>query len=208
MYALCNIRDLGQSGLKLSPRREIPDLCCFNASLLLGRLGLLASHVLSNTMEVAGVVLGAIPIALYALDNYNRCLTVAKDVIRYQATLETFRLHIFIQRQQLLVTLRNLGMPLAHDRLPDKTELKSHLERLYPESNAEFMSIIAQMERHLATLLDKLDVDSRGKVCYNGTPACPPDFDIYDDTNCVRSPNGQPTLPSEQPGIGVVSGVA
>jgi hypothetical protein len=158
-------------------------------------------------MEVAGVVLGAIPIALYALDNYGRCLKITKDIIRYQATLETFRLHIFIQKQQLLVTLRNIGMPLGHDRLPDKTKLKSHLERLYPHSNAEFMSIVAQMEGHMAKLLDKLDVDPRGKVCTDGTSTYPPML-THDDTNCIHSPAGQLTLPNEQPGIGVVSSVA
>ncbi|KAK3381820.1 hypothetical protein B0H63DRAFT_476666 [Podospora didyma] len=114
-------------------------------------------------MEVAGVVLGAMPIALYALDSYRRCLRVTRDVIKYEGTLETFRLHIFIQKRQLQVTLQNIGLHLNDGQLPTKLELKEHLGRLYPDGHAEFMSILAQMEAIFGKLLEKLDVDPQGK---------------------------------------------
>ncbi|KAK3985657.1 hypothetical protein QBC44DRAFT_404018 [Cladorrhinum sp. PSN332] len=121
-------------------------------------------------MEVAGLVLGAIPIALYALDNYKRCLKVATDIVKYETTLDTFRLHIFIQKKQLEITLQNIGLNLTEGRLPTKSELQQHLEIAYPQENSEFIKIISQMEILLETLLDKLDIDSLGKPRWTNEP--------------------------------------
>jgi len=55
-------------------------------------------------METAGVVLGAVPLVLYAFDNYERCLGQIDDYLRYQSTLQTIRTHVFIQGEQLNVT--------------------------------------------------------------------------------------------------------
>ncbi|KAK0733076.1 hypothetical protein B0T26DRAFT_745167 [Lasiosphaeria miniovina] len=120
-------------------------------------------------MEVVGVVLGGIPLALYALDSYKRCLRMTKDVVKYGATLETFSLHIFIQRKQLELTLRNVGLRFEEGQLPTRRELDTHLARLYPSSHAEFLSILSQMEGIMAKLLDKLDVDSQGKRGLSGS---------------------------------------
>ncbi|KAK5661837.1 hypothetical protein OQA88_9941 [Cercophora sp. LCS_1] len=115
-------------------------------------------------MEVAGVVLGAIPISLYALDNYKRCLQAAKDVIRYEATATTFRQHVFIQKKQLELTLRNTGLHLFDGQLPMKTQLGEHLSRMYSAGEcAEFMGIIEEMEKTMTRLLEKLDLDSQGQ---------------------------------------------
>ncbi|KAK3375685.1 hypothetical protein B0T24DRAFT_572047 [Lasiosphaeria ovina] len=121
-------------------------------------------------MEIVGVVLGGIPLALYALDSYKRCLRMTKDVVKYGATLETFRLHIFIQRKQLELTLRNVGLRFEEGQLPTRRELDTHLARLYPSGHAEFLSILSQMEGIMAKLLDKLDVDSQGKPKWTTDP--------------------------------------
>lgn len=115
-------------------------------------------------METAGVVLSGIPIALYALDNYTRCLNAVKDVLRYEDTLKSFRLDVFIQQKQLAVTLQNIGLSFREGQLPTKVELESRLQCLYPDNCDEFMDILSRMELHLAKLLYKLDVDSQGKV--------------------------------------------
>ncbi|KAK7403826.1 hypothetical protein QQX98_010397 [Neonectria punicea] len=116
-------------------------------------------------MDVTGVVLGGIPIALYALDSYKRCLRGVHGVLGYEATLETFRRHIFIQKMQLEVTLQNIGLHADDGQLPTQVELKDHLQRLYPDNCEKFMDILAQMEGILAKLLYKLNVDSQGKAC-------------------------------------------
>ncbi|RMJ08410.1 hypothetical protein CDV36_011974 [Fusarium kuroshium] len=115
-------------------------------------------------MEVTGVVLGGIPIALYVLDNYKRCLRAAKDIKNYQRKLEVFRLHVFVQNEQLQVTLQNIGLHTIDDQLPTKADLKEHLESLYPADKCDkFIGILSEMEEIVKKLLDKLDVDTQGK---------------------------------------------
>ena len=116
-------------------------------------------------MEVAGVILGAIPVALYALDNYRRCLRATKDVVKYEATITTFRHHIFIQKKQLEVTLRNVGLQVFDGQLPTRAELQRHLSARHSEKDCkQFMGIIDEMEKIMGQLLHKLDLDVMGKV--------------------------------------------
>ncbi|KAI0469640.1 hypothetical protein GGR56DRAFT_662314 [Xylariaceae sp. FL0804] len=109
-------------------------------------------------MEVAGLLLGGIPIALYAIDNYKRCLDPAKDYWRYQSTLTAIRMNVFVQKEQLDVTLRNIGLTK-----PSPLELSEHLHERHPTKAAEFLSIIDRMEEVVAKLVEKLDVDLTGK---------------------------------------------
>ena len=110
-------------------------------------------------MEAAGVVLGAIPLALYALDNYHRCLELTKDYLRFEATIKLIRRHIFVQQEQLHITLRSIGLVN-----PTATELEEHLQQLYPDKCVAFVDIIQHMESLLNKLMNKLDIDSHGKV--------------------------------------------
>lgn len=111
-------------------------------------------------MEVAGVVLGGIPILLYVLDNYARYLAPIKKYWKYETTVKGIRHHVFIQQEQLRVTLGNLGL-----KDPRHSELREHLMELYPAYKCqEFMGIILTMEGLVLKMMDKLDVDSAGKV--------------------------------------------
>jgi hypothetical protein len=111
------------------------------------------------TMEVAGVILGGIPLVLYAIDNYHRCLQATADYWRYEGTLKLLRSHIFVQQQQLQITLRSIGLVE-----PTPFELEEYLRHRYPDKHDVFMDIIAHMEKLLAKLMDKLDIDSKGRV--------------------------------------------
>ena len=121
-------------------------------------------------MESAGLVLGAIPLVLYAFDNYERCLGQVKDYWKYQSTLQTIRTHVFIQGEQLNVTLNGIGLTR-----PTRQELEEHLSEIYTKAKCdEFMAIIERMEALLARMMVSLDVDSSGKVnrrkdCWNMT---------------------------------------
>jgi hypothetical protein len=111
-------------------------------------------------METASFVLGAIPIILYAFDNYERCMGQIKDYWKYQSTLQTIRMHIFIQGEQLKVTLSGIGLVN-----PTRQELEDHLLEIYPKFKCdEFMGIIDRMESLLARMVANLDIDSSGKV--------------------------------------------
>lgn len=110
-------------------------------------------------MEVAGVVLGALPLALYALDNYHRCLQMTKDYVRFEATIKLIRRHIFVQQEQLQITLRSIGLVD-----PTPLQLEEHVRQLYPEKCTAFIDIIRHMEYLLTKLIEKLDIDVQGKV--------------------------------------------
>ena len=120
-------------------------------------------------MEVAGVVLGGLPLALYAIDNYHRCLQMGTDFWRFDSTIKLIRNHVFLQQEQLHMTLRSIGL-----LNPTRDELEEHLRQLYPDKYDTFMDVIQHMEKLLAKLMDKLDIDAQGKV---STPR---------QLNCVR----------------------
>lgn len=110
-------------------------------------------------MEVAGVVLGGIPLVLYALDNYHRAWNPAKDILQWGSTISTIQMNIFLQKQQLDTTLSNLGL---HD--PTRIELEERLRQHYPDKFEMFMQIIDAMEDNVANLMEMLDIDAKGKV--------------------------------------------
>ncbi|CAG7559855.1 unnamed protein product [Fusarium equiseti] len=120
-------------------------------------------------METAGVVLGAIPLVLYTFDNYERCLGQINDYLRYQSTLQTIRTHVFIQGEQLNVTLSGIGLTR-----PTRQELEEHLSEIYTKAKCdEFMVIIDRMEALLAKMMVSLDVDSSGKYSPDGQTLLP-----------------------------------
>lgn len=111
-------------------------------------------------MEVAGLVLGGIPILLYAFDNYKRCLVPGKHYWEYESTLKLIRSHMFIQQEQLDMTLRDIGLIK-----PTREELEQHLSERYSKSEcAHFLEITDHMEAAVRKTMDKLDIDMEGKV--------------------------------------------
>lgn len=124
-------------------------------------------------MEVAGVVLGALPLTLYAIDNYHKCLQLTTDYLRFESTIKLMRGHIFVQQEQLHMTLRSIGLVN-----PTPPELEEHLRQLYPDKYERFLDIIKHMESILTKLMDKLDIDPRGKVsCLGGALRTSPTAD-------------------------------
>lgn len=110
-------------------------------------------------MEVAGLVLGGIPILLYAFDNYKRCLVPGKHYWEYESTLKLIRSHMFIQQEQLDMTLRDIGLIK-----PTREELEQHLSERYSKSEcAHFLEITDHMEAAVRKTMDKLDIDMEGK---------------------------------------------
>lgn len=110
-------------------------------------------------MEVAGIVLGAIPIIISAIDNYHRCLEATADAWRFESTIRLIRSHIFVQQQQLQITFRSLDLTN-----PTDYELEEVLRDRFPTQCDAFLDIIRRMESLLAKLMDKLDIDAQGRV--------------------------------------------
>lgn len=109
--------------------------------------------------DIAGLVLGGLPIALYCLDNYRRCLDSVTDWRRYEDTLKPIRNNVFLQQEQLNATLRTLGL---HD--PSPGDLQDCLRVNFPDRYDKFLSILERMGEIIQEMMDKLDVDAQGKV--------------------------------------------
>lgn len=106
--------------------------------------------------EIPGIVLGGIPVVLWALDRYHEPV---KSYLKYDITLSTLRSNIFMQQQQLHLTLGLIGL-----KEPSVRELRECLEEKYPDQHMEYMSVIENMDRIIKGLLDKLEVDMDRKV--------------------------------------------
>jgi hypothetical protein len=76
--------------------------------------------------EIAGVVLGGIPIVLLALEKYHDRV---KSYWKYEGVLSTLRNNIFVQQQQLRITLSLIGL-----NQPSVAELQECLKEKYPKS--------------------------------------------------------------------------
>ena len=113
-------------------------------------------------MEVAAFVLGALPVVLYALDNYQRCLKPVKSHWKYEMTLKQIRQHVYLQQEQLKATMAGLGL-----ENPTKVQLQDHLRQVYPhepEKVENFMGILDTMNELLEGMVRNLDTDIHGKV--------------------------------------------
>ncbi|KAK6834322.1 hypothetical protein PG987_009016 [Apiospora arundinis] len=116
-------------------------------------------------MELAGLVLGGLPIALVAMDNYHRCLQATRDYWRYESTIKLLRNHIFLQQEQLHKTLRDIGLTD-----PSPVRLQEFMRQKYPGKYEVFVDIIAHMDGLLEKLMDTLDVDIDGKPRWTKEP--------------------------------------
>lgn len=113
-------------------------------------------------MEVAGVVLGAIPIIIYALDNYKQMLDPLVGIARWKDTIETTRLQFVLESQKLRVTLESLGIQTTEDTT--MTELEAALQISQPDKWADYMTIVGQMNELLENVAKDLYPDLKGPV--------------------------------------------
>lgn len=110
-------------------------------------------------MEVAGLVLGALPVAMMAVDSYYDAVKLIGEYKNYEQTLRQIRRNIFIQEQQLQATLKGIGLVK-----PTIQEVQQRLSEVRPDSYHQFIDILEHMDSISSRLLDKLDIDSSGKV--------------------------------------------
>ncbi|KAF2877445.1 hypothetical protein BDV95DRAFT_559300 [Massariosphaeria phaeospora] len=108
-------------------------------------------------MEVAGVVLSAVPLILFALENYQRAWDPMKDHWKWKETIGTIRNEIFLQKQQLDTTLGNLDL-----RDPTMDEVEAALQIRFPHQCNEFIDIITQIDQLLSKVAKDLYPDAQG----------------------------------------------
>jgi hypothetical protein len=106
--------------------------------------------------EVAGLVLGGIPIAIWALEKYAESLETYRN---YHIVIQTLRTNLILQERQLQITLANIGL----DK-PTTEELKLCLQSRFPEAADHLLFAIQRMEDITADLLRDLDININKKV--------------------------------------------
>jgi hypothetical protein len=107
--------------------------------------------------EVAGLVLGGIPIAIWALEKYAEPFNAFHY---YRNSIETLRTNLILQNRQLQTTLSNIGL----GNKPSINELRECFEAQFPQISRELMFIVQHMDQVTAGLLKNLDIDVDGKV--------------------------------------------
>ncbi|KAF2015913.1 hypothetical protein BU24DRAFT_422224 [Aaosphaeria arxii CBS 175.79] len=108
-------------------------------------------------METAGVVLGAVPLILFALENYGKVWDPLKQAWRWEETVLTMKNDIFLQKQQLDTTLEALG--LVH---PTMSEVELALQMFHPLQCEQFMHTISEMDDLINTISNNLYPDADG----------------------------------------------
>lgn len=106
--------------------------------------------------EVAGLVLGAIPIVIWALDKYSEPVKVYKN---YHKNIKTFRSDLILQERRLQLTLSSIGL-----YNPTKDELRECVKSKFPTIADEVLHIIQDMEWVMADLMRKLGIDPNTNV--------------------------------------------
>ncbi|RSL56990.1 hypothetical protein CEP54_008524 [Fusarium duplospermum] len=105
--------------------------------------------------EVAGLVLGAIPIAIWALEKYAEPFETHQN---YYISIQTLRADLTMQKSQLEITLRNIGL-----ENPSVDELQECLSAKFPSIHQDLVVIIKAMDERASKLLGDLDIDCNGK---------------------------------------------
>ncbi|KAK7397939.1 hypothetical protein QQX98_012693 [Neonectria punicea] len=111
--------------------------------------------------EVAGLVLGGIPLAIWALEKYAEPY---EEFTNYRNSIDTFRANLTLQNWQLQATLSNIGL----DNEPSIKELRECFETKFPSISRELMHVVQHMDEVTARLMENLDIDVN--VQPNGLP--------------------------------------
>jgi hypothetical protein len=109
--------------------------------------------------EVAGLVLGAIPLIVLALDKYQACLDFGKNYARYTDTLTSIRDEVSIQQMLFQDTMRAIGL---HE--PTYVELEDCLQTRFREHHKTLMRCIQGMDSTITELMERLEVDTTSRV--------------------------------------------
>ncbi|MBE3044225.1 hypothetical protein IMZ48_16975 [Candidatus Bathyarchaeota archaeon] len=122
-------------------------------------------------LEVAGVVLGAIPIIICAMENYESSLDRARAFWKWQDELEKAIRELWIQHSSFEMTLRNLLKEVAspaeaQEMIQDfghwlwsSTALSDAFEERLGAAFGVYIHTIREMESYMMRLARNLDLD-------------------------------------------------
>ncbi|KAK3360709.1 hypothetical protein B0T25DRAFT_496700 [Lasiosphaeria hispida] len=104
-------------------------------------------------MEVAGLVLGAIPLVIWALENYVRPF---RNSDNEHIVIETLRAGLELQQERIERIYERIGLDKPSDR-----ELEDRLRELFPGMAENLLNIIRLMDGLVSTVLKDLKVDKQ-----------------------------------------------
>jgi hypothetical protein len=140
-------------------------------------------------IEVVGIVLGAVPLVISALEHYSDGVSSIKRAIRYKIELEKlmqdleaeyciyqdtteYLLRDLLDENELGVLLDDLqNYPICGAWKNDDMDLESKLKQRLGRSYGAYMRAVAQMNDVVTEFKKRLDLDNNGKVS-NRTPSC------------------------------------
>jgi len=108
-------------------------------------------------VELAGLVLGGIPVAIWALEKYAEPFEAFHD---YRTSIETLSAELTLQNRHLQTTLTNIGLPSD----PSPEELCECFKTKFPAISRDLLIIIQQMDKVTLALMEKLQIDVNQKV--------------------------------------------
>ena len=131
-------------------------------------------------VEIIGLILGGLPLAISAVEHYRDGLDPVKDYVRYGITLKSLRTRLRIQQDLFDGTMRRLlqdqisdgqmkglfsepGLPVDKS-LWGTAEIEEKVQRRLGTKYRTFMDVIGEMEVLMQRLMDKLDIDIDEKV--------------------------------------------
>jgi hypothetical protein len=107
--------------------------------------------------EVAGLVLGGIPIVIWALEKYAEPYSEYRNSRR---SIETLRAGLVLQNRQLQRTLSNVGL----EEQCSLKELQECFQAKFPESSKELTSLVIRMNDIIVELIKHLDIETPAQV--------------------------------------------
>lgn len=115
-------------------------------------------------MEVAGVVLGAVPIIMLALENYKKATGIFDDTKRWLNTIQEIQDILVVQINTLRVTLWSLGIEWECQSGIPVAEIEMALKSRKPLQWENFLRFICRMDTTMKEMAKDLCLDADGPV--------------------------------------------
>ena len=131
-------------------------------------------------VEIVGIVLGALPLVISAIEHYHDGLDPLKDYVRYSSTLKSLRTRLKTDQILFEGTLKcllreELSTSQAQTLFGDADQHVDEVQWNTPEIDKKlrnklggeyeiFMDNVREMEKAMRQLMKHLDIDIKGKV--------------------------------------------
>ena len=118
-------------------------------------------------MEIAGVVLGAVPVIIYVLESYGKAAEILNDTHKWLDTIQEIQDIIEVQVEMLRVTLQSLDIEWTHQSGIPIMEIETALKECKPLKWDMFLRIIQRMDALLTEMAKDLCPDVKGPVGFH-----------------------------------------